>query len=68
MPHHTPLIAILVAISVFRTTGCMDYLVGAIANGVAALGLDFSRSIRSPPAAPAVPCVGARFSVFTRLA
>ena len=34
------LIAILVAISVFRTTGCMDYLVGAIATGVAALGLD----------------------------
>lgn len=34
------LIAILVAISVFRTTGCMDYLVGAIAVGVAALGLD----------------------------
>lgn len=34
------LIAILVAISVFRTTGCMDYLVGGIATGVAALGLD----------------------------
>ncbi len=32
-------IAILVAISVFRSTGCMDYLVGAIAAGVAAMGL-----------------------------
>ena len=34
------LIAILVAISVFRNTGCMGYLVGAIGAGVAALGLD----------------------------
>ena len=34
------LIAILVAISVFRTTGCMDYLVSGIALGVAAMGLD----------------------------
>ncbi|MEY8877697.1 MAG: nucleoside recognition domain-containing protein [Leptothrix sp. (in: b-proteobacteria)] len=34
------LIAMLVAISVFRTSGCMDYLVGAIGAGVAALGLD----------------------------
>ncbi len=33
------LIAILVAISVFRTTGCMDYLVGGIAAVVAAVGL-----------------------------
>lgn len=33
------LIAILVAISVFRTTGCMDYLVGGIAVAVAAVGL-----------------------------
>jgi spore maturation protein SpmA/spore maturation protein SpmB len=32
------LIAILVAISVFRTTGCMDYLVSGIASVVAALG------------------------------
>ncbi len=34
------LIAILVAISVFRTTGCMDYLVGAIGALVVALGLN----------------------------
>jgi len=34
------LIAILVAVSVFRTTGCMDVLVGAIAAGVTALGLN----------------------------
>jgi len=34
------LIAILVAISVFRTTGCMDYVVGAIASAVSFLGLD----------------------------
>ncbi|RRN77010.1 hypothetical protein EIM50_21780, partial [Pseudoxanthomonas sp. SGD-10] len=34
------LIAILVAISVFRTTGCMDYIVNAIAAGVAFFGLD----------------------------
>jgi len=34
------LIAILVAISVFRTTGCMNYVVNAIAAGVGALGLD----------------------------
>ena len=33
------LIAILVAISVFRTTGCMDFVVQGIAAGVAALGL-----------------------------
>lgn len=33
------LIAILVAISIFRTTGCMDYLVGGIAAVVAAVGL-----------------------------
>ncbi len=33
------LVAILVAISVFRSTGCMDYVVRAIAAGVAALGL-----------------------------
>ncbi|MFM2059018.1 MAG: hypothetical protein RLY71_3403 [Pseudomonadota bacterium] len=34
------LIAMLVAISVFRTSGCMDYLIGAIGAGVAALGLN----------------------------
>ena len=34
------LIAILVAISVFRSTGCMDYLVGAIGAAVGAAGLD----------------------------
>ena len=34
------LIAILVAISAFRTTGCMDYLVNGIASVVAACGLD----------------------------
>ena len=34
------LIAILVAISVFRSTGCMDYLVGAIGAVVVALGLN----------------------------
>jgi spore maturation protein SpmB len=34
------LIAILVAISVFRTTGCMDYLVGGIAAGVTAMGIN----------------------------
>ena len=34
------LIAILAAISVFRSTGCMDVLIGAIAWGVAALGLN----------------------------
>ncbi|WAC74475.1 hypothetical protein OU995_07085 [Roseateles sp. SL47] len=33
------LIAILVAISVFRTTGCMDYVVRGIAAAVAAMGL-----------------------------
>ncbi|MBA4342591.1 MAG: hypothetical protein C0423_10625 [Methylibium sp.] len=33
------LVAILVAISVFRTTGCMDYVVGGIAWCVAAMGL-----------------------------
>lgn len=34
------LIAMLAAISVFRSTGCMDYLIGAIRAGVLALGLD----------------------------
>ena len=34
------LIAILVAISVFRTTGGMDYIVGAIGAAVAAMGLN----------------------------
>lgn len=34
------LIAILIAISVFRTTGCMDYVVNAIAALVAACGLN----------------------------
>lgn len=34
------LIAILVAISAFRTTGCMDYLVNGIGAAVAYLGLD----------------------------
>lgn len=34
------LIAILVAISTFRNTGCMDYLVNAIGNGVAFFGID----------------------------
>ncbi|WP_153145794.1 nucleoside recognition domain-containing protein [Dechloromonas sp. H13] len=34
------LIAMLVAISVFRTTGCMDYVIGAIRAGVLALGLN----------------------------
>ena len=34
------LIAILVAISVFRTTGCMDVVIGAIASVVVALGLN----------------------------
>ena len=34
------LVAMLAAISVFRTTGCMDVLVGAIGAAVAALGLD----------------------------
>ena len=36
------LIAILVAISAFRTTGCMDYIVNGIASVVAAAGLDTS--------------------------
>ncbi|HXH99885.1 MAG TPA: nucleoside recognition domain-containing protein [Sphingobacteriaceae bacterium] len=36
------LIAILVAISAFRTTGCMDYLVNSIGVVVAACGLDTS--------------------------
>lgn len=36
------LIAILVAISAFRTTGCMDYLVNGIGSLVAACGLDTS--------------------------
>ena len=34
------LVAILAAISVFRTTGCMGYVTDAIAAGVTALGLD----------------------------
>ncbi len=34
------LIAILVAISVFRTTGCMDFIVGGIGALVVALGLN----------------------------
>ena len=34
------LIAILVAISVFRSTGCMDYVVNAIGAAVGAMGLD----------------------------
>ena len=34
------LIAILVAISVFRTSGCMAFVVQAIGAGVAALGMD----------------------------
>ena len=34
------LIAILVAISVFRTTGCMDVVVGGIGAAVVALGLN----------------------------
>ena len=36
------LIAILVAISAFRTTGCMDYVVNAIGAVAAACGLDTS--------------------------
>ena len=36
------LIAILVAISAFRTTGCMDYVVNAIGAVVGAMGLDTS--------------------------
>ncbi len=34
------LIAMLVAISVFRTTGCMDYVIGAIRSVVLAVGLN----------------------------
>jgi spore maturation protein SpmB len=34
------LIAILVAISVFRTTGCMDFIVGGIGAVVVALGMN----------------------------
>jgi spore maturation protein SpmA/spore maturation protein SpmB len=34
------LIAMLVAISVFRTTGCMDYVIGAIRSVVVALGMN----------------------------
>ncbi|GHE34799.1 nucleoside recognition domain-containing protein [Sphingobacterium griseoflavum] len=34
------LIAILVAISAFRTTGCMDYIVDAIGYGFSAMGMD----------------------------
>ncbi|MFG6447503.1 nucleoside recognition domain-containing protein [Roseateles sp. BYS180W] len=33
------LVAMLVAISVFRTSGCMDLVVGGVARGVASLGL-----------------------------
>ena len=39
-PDHSYLIAMLVAISVFRTTGCMDYLIGAIRSVVLAVGLN----------------------------
>ncbi|NGF56661.1 spore maturation protein [Parapedobacter sp. SGR-10] len=42
------LIAILVAISAFRTTGCMDYIVGGIEHAVAFFGLD----TRFVPAVP----------------
>lgn len=42
------LIAILVAISAFRTTGCMDYIVGGLEHTVALLGLD----TRFVPAVP----------------
>ncbi len=34
------LVAILVAIGVFRASGAMDMLIGGISNGVAALGMD----------------------------
>ncbi len=34
------LVGILVAISAFRTTGCMDYVVNAIGSAVAAMGFD----------------------------
>jgi len=34
------LVAMLAAVSVFRSTGCMDWVVRGIAAGVAALGLD----------------------------
>ena len=34
------LVAILVAIGVFRASGAMDYLIGGIANGVKACGID----------------------------
>ena len=34
------LVAMLAAISVFRSSGCMDYIVGAIALAAVALGLD----------------------------
>ncbi|MFD1631355.1 nucleoside recognition domain-containing protein [Pseudopedobacter beijingensis] len=36
------LIAILVAISAFRTTGCMDYIIDGVAHAVAFCGLDTS--------------------------
>ncbi|WP_207425332.1 nucleoside recognition domain-containing protein [Pedobacter sp. SYSU D00535] len=36
------LIAILVAISAFRTTGCLDYIINGIASAAAAFGLDTS--------------------------
>ena len=36
------LVAMLAAISVFRTTGCMDFVVAAIAAAVGAVGLDTS--------------------------
>lgn len=42
------LIAILVAISAFRTTGCMDYIVDGIGSMAAAMGLD----TRFVPAVP----------------
>jgi spore maturation protein SpmA len=42
------LIAILVAISAFRTTGCMDYIVDGIGSLAAAMGLD----TRFVPAVP----------------
>ena len=33
-------LALLIAISIFRTTGCMDVLIGGIAKGVSWAGLD----------------------------
>ena len=45
------LVAILVAIGVFRASGCMDYLIEGIANLVSLCGInsDFVVSIRCPP-------------------